>query len=302
MTPEAALAATSRSYAALLPQIQTESEPIGRTVRIVLPDHDRLRPLAAQLVKPPGSIGAIEFFAERERLELHGIADVLARSRLFSSATIVEQNDTVAPDPAGADYLVWFQVRSITPTNAGPWIGHWEMKRVGGAGIDPIGTDPGTPAGTPRLESFVKSVRLAATHLNGGTVAVSMGGPHRPVSNGSGMVLDAEGHVLTNNHVVAACPDLRVADTSGNSSSATLLAADATNDLALLRTERRWSAWANFLDSRGLKPGEPLVVTGFPLSGLGVARDGCDHRVADGARRRTRRFAAVRVQRAGAAR
>lgn len=267
MTPEAALDASNRAFAAQVAQIAIEGKPIAKSVRIVLPDHDRLRPLAAQALKRPGG-GAVEFFAERDRLALHELADVLAHSQLFSSTAIVEQNDTVAPDPAGADYLIWFQVRSVAPNNVGPWIGRWQMRQAHGVGVDPIGLDPGTPVGVPRLESFVTSVRLAAAHLSGGAVVANPGEPTRARGNGSGIVVDAAGHVLTNNHVVATCPELHVVDTNGNSDSATVIAADAANDLALLRTGRRRSSWANFRDSRGLKPGEPLVVTGFPLSGV----------------------------------
>jgi S1-C subfamily serine protease len=46
------------------------------------------------------------------------------------------------------------------------------------------------------------------------------------------------------------------------------VATDATNDLALLRSEHHWATWARFHDDRGLKPREAVVATGFPLSGL----------------------------------
>ena len=267
MDPAAALDATSRGYAEVLEKIQTEANPIGGSVRFVLPDHDRLRVLAVQRAKQPGG-GAVEFFAELERLELHLFADVVARSHLFTSVTVAEQNNTVAPDPVGADYLIWFQVGSVGANNTGPWIGRWQMKRAGAAVVDAVGIDPGTPAGPVRLESFVKSVRLAVAHQNGGSVMATSNGVHRAIRGGTGIVIDAQGHVLTNNHVIANCPDLRITDTNGTSGTASLIAADAANDLALLKTERRWPAWASFRDSHGLRPGEPLVVTGFPLAGV----------------------------------
>ena len=267
MTPTAALNALSRNDAETLRQIQPERDPLGKTVRIVLPDHDRLRPLVGQRLKQPTS-GTLDFVAEFDRLELHINADAVVRSQLFSRATIVEQNDVVAPDPAGADYLIWFQIRSVSPNNAGPWTGRWLMKQAGGTVAAALGTDPGTPTGVPRMESFVKSVRLAATQLGNAIPAAHADGPRHVASSGSGIVLDADGHVLTNNHVIASCPDLHVIDASGDSGGASVIAADATNDLALVKTARHWSAWASFRDSHALRPGESLVVTGYPLNGL----------------------------------
>jgi hypothetical protein len=85
---------------------------------------------------------------------------------------------------------------------------------------------------------------------------------------GTGIVIDTQGYVLTDNHVVSACGGLRVTGTDGASASAKLVAADAANDLALLQVSRHWSTSADFQASHGLRPGEPVVVTGFPLSGL----------------------------------
>ena len=84
-------------------------------------------------------------------------------------------------------------------------------------------------------------------------------------------MVDAQGHILTNNHVADNCPDVRVAGASEPSGSASIVAADTANDLLLLKTERHWPAWAKFHNSRGLRPGEPLVVTGYPLPGLASA-------------------------------
>jgi uncharacterized protein len=156
----------------------------------------------------------------------------------------------------------------LTPNNAGPWFGHWEMKSAHSARMVPLALDTGTPVGAPRLESFVKSARLAVAELTqGGAFAVS-GGPAQQRSNGSGIVIDVRGHVLTNNHVVAGCPDLRVTDSNGEKSSTVLVASDAANDLALLQTNRHWPAWASFRDGRALRPGETVIATGFPLTNL----------------------------------
>lgn len=267
MSPAAALDRVNQHNSTLLAQIPPDGHPMGKTVRIVVPDHDRLRPLMLQRYKT-AQPGTIEFMAERERLDEHFLADVLQRSGLFRSITVEEQNDTVAPDPGAADYLIWLQVRSLTPNNMGPWAAGWRMKIANKPQVVPIGLDPGTPTGLPRLESFVKSVRIATLELGGNMMATMPGVRPQGQRSGSGIVVDSQGHILTNNHVAAACSTLRVLDTNNESHDATLLAADAANDLAMLRTDRHFPAWAKFRDSGALRPGQPLVATGFPLAGL----------------------------------
>jgi S1-C subfamily serine protease len=267
--PAETLEAMNRSNAAILSQIPVEAHPIPGSVRIVLPDHDRLRVFGGLLGPALGNgaiaTAAIDFLAETLRLQQHFMADVVTHSRLFTSATLVEQNDTAFPDAAGADYLMWFQVRSANANNAGPWAGSWQIKRASASVSSPIGIDTGTPLGVSRYLSFIKSIRLALGNPGG----LAGGGPaHHVVSAGSGIVLDAQGDVLTNNHVVANCRDLRITDGNGQSTPASTVAGDAANDLALLKTGRRWQGWASFRDSHGLRPGETLVVTGYPLSGV----------------------------------
>jgi S1-C subfamily serine protease len=264
MEPHAALEALSRSKEAVLAQIPVENAPIAGSVRIVTPDHDRLRPVAAIIFKQIAG-GPVEYFDENLRLEIHAFAQAVVRSHLFTSTTVIEQNDTRQPDPAGADYVLWYQVNPAGANNSGPWIGGWLLRKAGAQAADRVIVDTGTPPGAARYISFINSARSAATHPTGNA---GLPGARRIVSNGSGIVVDAPGHILTNNHVIANCPDLRVVDTNGHSTTATVAAADAPNDLALLNTERHWPAWASFRDSHGLKPGEPVVVTGFPLAGV----------------------------------
>ncbi len=260
MTPDAALDQISRNVSGWVGQINPVTNPVGGSARIVLPDHDRLRVLASQRIRQPALPAAVELFAEQNRLDLLGFADAVRQSRVFSSVDVVQQNVTVAPDPAGVDYLLWFQVQSASPNNAGPWIGRWLLRKTGRPALASPAPDPGTAVGVPRLASFVSSVQLAASGRGGSL-------PSTVARSGTGIVLDAAGHVLTNNHVTAGCTTIKVADSAGQTGQATVAAADATNDLALLTTDRHWPAWARLRD-HGLRPGEPVVVTGYPLGGL----------------------------------
>jgi S1-C subfamily serine protease len=268
----AALAATRQKLGATLDAIPGERDPLSGRARIVVPDRDRLRPLVTQQVKRAGEI--LEFALDADHDSLRAMADAVVRVRAFETATAVEQNDTADPDIGDADYLVWYQVRSVSANNTGPWTGGWFVRRAGSDGRNPAGMDPGVAPGTPRYASFIKSVREAAIRLGGlsvaaagpGTAAADKG--RRTVGSGSGIVLDAAGHVLTNNHVVGACSDVRIVDAAHDAETAALVARDPSNDLALLKAPLRGPKPARFRDGPDLQPGESVVVAGYPLANM----------------------------------
>lgn len=84
---------------------------------------------------------------------------------------------------------------------------------------------------------------------------------------GTGIVLDTSGHVLTNDHVVDPANTITVSLETGQSYTATVLTKDSTNDLAVLQVP----APANLLhparlgDATTLQIGEPVVAIGNPL-------------------------------------
>jgi len=91
------------------------------------------------------------------------------------------------------------------------------------------------------------------------------GEPHL-FATGTGFFVSRNGHLLTNNHVVAECAAVRVSD-ADKSTPTKVLATDAERDLALLQLSRATPA-AVFRGEEKLRPGEGVVVVGFPLSGL----------------------------------
>jgi len=76
--------------------------------------------------------------------------------------------------------------------------------------------------------------RLFQDYFRGGA------GPRRKVKGplGSGVIIDAAGYVVTNEHVVRRASNIRLSLADGTAYDATLLAADPTHDIALLKVER----------------------------------------------------------------
>jgi uncharacterized protein len=81
---------------------------------------------------------------------------------------------------------------------------------------------------------------------------------------GSGFVVSSSGHVLTNNHVVEGCRQVRIPPET----VAVKVASDAHSDLALLKVPNDSSKPASFRQGRGIRPGAAVVIAGFPLQGV----------------------------------
>ena len=83
---------------------------------------------------------------------------------------------------------------------------------------------------------------------------------------GSGFVVDREGHILTNEHVVDGAASVRVRFDDGVPVDARVVGADASSDLALLKIEpgeRRLTPLA-LGSSKRLKVGQPAIAIGSP--------------------------------------
>jgi S1-C subfamily serine protease len=86
------------------------------------------------------------------------------------------------------------------------------------------------------------------------------------VSTGTGFFVDDGGDLLTNNHVVEDCTDIKVRMPDKNVVAAKVLAHDSTNDLALLKVDGPAPKAAPFRPD--VKLGEPVAAFGFPHADL----------------------------------
>jgi len=73
-----------------------------------------------------------------------------------------------------------------------------------------------------------------------------------PVGVGSGVIYDAQGHILTNNHVVDGAEELIVSLPDGRVFPAKLLGADPNTDLAVVQISGNDLPFAAFGDARAL--------------------------------------------------
>jgi S1-C subfamily serine protease len=88
------------------------------------------------------------------------------------------------------------------------------------------------------------------------------------VASGSGVVLDDEGHVLTNNHVVEGGEEIRVSfESEGQMYPAEVVGTEPNSDLALLKVEAPASQLhpLKLGDSSKMEVGDPVVAIGNPF-------------------------------------
>ena len=85
---------------------------------------------------------------------------------------------------------------------------------------------------------------------------------------GSGFVLDRDGHIITNNHVVAGAASggaIKVELSNGTEIDATIAGRDGSYDLAVLKTDRTDLVPLVMGSSKDVVVGDPVIAVGAPL-------------------------------------
>jgi len=94
---------------------------------------------------------------------------------------------------------------------------------------------------------------------------------------GSGVIIRADGYILTNNHVVSGASSggtLTVTLQSGEQLAATVVGTDPSSDLAVVKINKAGLTAASFGDSDALQIGELVVAVGSPLGLSGTVTSG----------------------------
>lgn len=86
---------------------------------------------------------------------------------------------------------------------------------------------------------------------------------------GSGVIITADGYIVTNHHVINGATNIKVRMADGKEMAAKLIASDAKSDLAVIKVEAKDLTPAAFGSSSELQVGETVVAVGNPLGELG---------------------------------
>ena len=123
----------------------------------------------------------------------------------------------------------------------------------------------GVPAG--HLSGLVEAARQAVVHVRAVVPDTSRGeGTNAILSVGSGFFVDAEGLIVTNEHVVRNAVDLRVRLHDGRELAACVMGSDTLTDVALLRVHPTRPVRAlKRGDSDRVRAGDTVVAIGSPF-------------------------------------
>ncbi len=84
-------------------------------------------------------------------------------------------------------------------------------------------------------------------------------------SSGSGIIMDAKGYIITNNHVVEGAQTITVVLDSGESYQAELVGRDSQSDIAVVKVDAQGLEAAEFGNSDALEAGDLAVAIGNPM-------------------------------------
>jgi serine protease Do len=93
-------------------------------------------------------------------------------------------------------------------------------------------------------------------------------------SLGSGVIVSAEGHIITNNHVIDQVDQIEVLLSDGRTKKARLVGADATVDLAVLKIDEPGLKTLKFGDSDAVQAGDFVLAIGNPFGFEETVTDG----------------------------
>lgn len=116
-----------------------------------------------------------------------------------------------------------------------------------------------------RLSDFELASRMVAKRLEPSVVSIFRPGGMGRDGQGSGVVVDAAGYIVTNFHVVNGARSIRVQLSDGRGTSASVVGADEMTDLAVLKIELPNLVAAQWGDSDELEVGDLVWAVGSPF-------------------------------------
>jgi 2-alkenal reductase len=120
-------------------------------------------------------------------------------------------------------------------------------------------------APTTSIADLVERVNPAVVTVYNELLMGGMDPTGVPAGSGTGFVIDEQGHIITNWHVVNGGDRFSVVFFDGERRDAELIGSDEISDLAVLQVEGAIPAVVPLGDSSALRPGDPVVAIGSPL-------------------------------------
>ena len=121
--------------------------------------------------------------------------------------------------------------------------------------------------GTSNMPEIIKALRPSVVHIQTEGVQLDQFNRAVPVGGvGTGEIIDDQGHVLTNNHVVDGAETILVTLSDGRAFEAELIGGDATLDLAVLFIDAEGLVPVPIGKSSALQVGDAVVVIGHALN------------------------------------
>lgn len=88
---------------------------------------------------------------------------------------------------------------------------------------------------------------------------------NQPAGSGSGVIISADGYIVTNNHVIKGANKIEVKLNNQKSYTAELIGSDPSTDIALLKIEDKGLPYIKFVDSDQLNVGDWVLAVGNPF-------------------------------------
>ncbi|WP_199199459.1 S1C family serine protease [Micromonospora sp. RP3T] len=171
-------------------------------------------------------------------------------------------SDPDAPSRPGLRQVVLISL--ITALLAGSLGSALTYAFLGGGAVPTLGAQAGqAPALAQRKPESLAGVAERVLPSVVTIRVASLGG----TSEGSGFVVSTDGHIVTNDHVVADGPGkATVMFNDGSTAAGTVVGQDPESDIAVIKVTRSGLTPVQFGDSDALAVGDPVLAMGSPLS------------------------------------
>ncbi|ELR72464.1 HtrA protease/chaperone protein [Fulvivirga imtechensis AK7] len=90
--------------------------------------------------------------------------------------------------------------------------------------------------------------------------------PMPRVGSGSGVIINSDGYIVTNNHVIANADEIDVTLHNNRSYSAKIIGSDPATDIALIKIEEKGLPYLSFVNSDATRVGEWVLAVGNPFN------------------------------------